>query len=174
MVGPPTLAEAEVTADGVPVDVGGSPWSQDDELKDATRASHYYFYPGSAFVPLYPSTTKVYESYGCVSLAAGGGDYLAHYVFIPNAFTVTHVRLYYYDASSSSVIVWLKEVDGLGNSTYLTDATSSGTEGYGTELATAISYTVSNGLRALMLEVALADHSSDLRFCGARILANDN
>ena len=45
------VAEAEVTPDGLPVDVTGSPWSQGDELKDATRASHYYFYPGSAFVP---------------------------------------------------------------------------------------------------------------------------
>lgn len=157
-----------------PADPLAEPQAMASNQVDQTTGSlyEYLWIVGSAFHPLDNTTTYAYPGKGCISKTGGTSNLFAHKAVLPQGAEVRYLRLYYYDASSSSsVIAFLTTYDAVGNfNERISIASEDRIDGYGTTLSTELSYEVDHFNTSINVVANLGDaNNNTLKFCGVRI-----
>lgn len=150
-------------------DVPGEPLDDESKFPDAAAASFYHI-PGSVLTPVSSATTLSYGFMGCIYATAGAGNLLNAPLELPDGARVVLVRLYYDDASTSSIDAWLTRYDELGT-TYedLIHIASTGSSGHGSSYGE-LDHVVNTYSWSYVLNVRLNAADTNLQVCGLRVM----
>ena len=94
-----------------------------------------------------------YQSGGCVSIA-NGNELLTLNLTLPTGARIDYLRIFYYDTSANNSISWVSNYDGAGGLTDITNVSSAGNGGYGTQLSPLVNHVVDNLKSLLYPELA--------------------
>jgi hypothetical protein len=144
------------------------PYFLEEETR-APAATEYWRAPASAFVQYDDANAWTYYNGGCIH-RTGGSNYFDIDLQLPDAATITYLRVYFYDTDATydaSALIW--SFDGAGNSTLLATVSSAGTPGQSTA-GTSVSHVVNNVNEALSVRIDFNGAStSSVRICGVRV-----
>lgn len=135
----------------------------------SAQTFHYLNVAGSSFLPRDGNTTSKYEVAGCISLATGT-NWFVYPLQLPEGSLIKYVRVYYNDThATANLDVALTRY--AGNSEFLDEAffSTSGSNGFDSELSPQLNIVVDNQEFARQLLVRLGQSSSSLQFCGMRV-----
>lgn len=140
-----------------------------EEETRAPAATEYWRAPASAFVQYDDANAWTYYNGGCI-YRTGGSNYFDIDLQLPDAATITYLRLYFYDADATyDASAILFAFDGAGGSTSLATVSSAGTPGQ-SSTGVGLSHPVDNLSEALSVRIDFnSATTSSVRICGVRV-----
>jgi hypothetical protein len=168
----PVSAQESTSGDGVDL-ASIEAWS-DAGAPDAPTADSpsaifsYHHILGSALRPRSSSSTFAYGGNGCIYVTGGSEIRFQFPVTLPEGSEIRYVRIYYNDAATQDVTVWLTKYQPGQSSTDLVSVSSTGSGGYGTALSPLLSEIVDNSDNYTVV-FAWGTTGSTQQICGVRI-----
>lgn len=143
---------------------------------DGVRWSTDFSYIHVAGSTLRPRSSSVEWSSGgsggCLYVSSGNSSTVFNiHLEIPDGVQINYLRMYYYDASSSTSYAWITRYDDTGGFVDVTSVTSSGDAGYGTSLSDLVTAyeVVDNVGYSYVLNWAPVVTGTSMQLCGFRV-----
>jgi hypothetical protein len=154
------------------IDLGGLPGllENDQDLMQAT--THYLHLSGSTFTQMYSDTGITYYSGGCVYHSSGSVShtFLNTALILPPDATITSLRFYYYDNSTTESTLRLRQMnDGNDDWSDVASVNSAGTAGLSYRYVSGLDYKLDYTNYSYVLQYQGNVIGSTMRLCGARI-----
>lgn len=161
-----------------PLQIPGAdhPWLDERPDTESAVVYDYIHVAGSTFQTRGTSSGYTYGNNGCI-YRSSGSQYFNLEVNLPEDATITYLRIYAYDTSTSNQTAWLTSYDhsvptSPPVTTDLTSVSTSWSTGHNTALSGAISHGVDNLNKAYALVWNPGATGSTMQLCGLRIFYN--
>lgn len=144
-------------------------------LRDGGLRWSNFYYAHSAGSVLKPRNSSVEWSTdgsgGCVYLSSGSASTILNlHLDIPNGARIDYLRIYYYDTdAANNSTAWITSYDDEGGLVDITNVSSAGSSGYGTQLSPLVEHVVDNVYHSYVLNWRPYATGSSMALCGLRV-----